>query len=468
MLPNGWPFLPVVSSRGFGMPSDPPPVPDNPSSRSATASGDETTRKPPRASGTRGRPIVAPTHPADPSTGGDLRGAARLAVDAVAGLTVLVELLHAHVARPRGTPPSASGRTRGLTAVVYAAVRGITKVAGRTIDAALARVEPFLAHRSTGPGHDAVLAALNGLIGDWLEMRANPLAIGMCLRSEGVALRLDRSALAAALPNATGRVVVFVHGLCMSDLQWARGGVDFAGALAHDLGVTPIHLRYNSGRHVSTNGREFADLMEALVRAWPVALTSIDFVTHSMGGLVARSALHHAAQHGQEWPRRVRKVVFLGTPHHGAPLERGGQRLHVLLSLSPYTEPFKRLGEIRSAGITDLRFGNLLDSDWMGQDRFASHGDARTPVALPAGVDAYAIGAVAGASVPSGRSQSVGDGLVRLDSALGRHPDPRHALSIAADHQWVALNTRHLQLQTSPEVYGRIKSWLSWPQPPAR
>lgn len=133
----------------------------------------------------------------------------------------------------------------------------------------------------------------------------NPLAIKMRLRSDGVALRLEPPPLAAALLNASSRVVVLAHGLCMGDLQWARNGADFGTALARDLGITPIHLHYNSGRHISTNGRDFAALMDALVRAWPVPLASIDLVTHSMGGLVARSALHQAVQNGQEWPGRV-------------------------------------------------------------------------------------------------------------------------------------------------------------------
>ena len=169
-------------------------------------------------------------------------------------------------------------------------------VVGGTVDTALALLEPLLAKRSTRPGYEALLAALNGVMGDWLDTRSNPLAIKMRLRCDGVALSLEPPALAAALPNASSRIVVLVHGLCMDDLQWARHGADFGAALARDLGVTPIHLHYNSGRHVSTNGREFAALMDALMRAWPVPLESIDLVTHSMGGLVARSALHQAVQ----------------------------------------------------------------------------------------------------------------------------------------------------------------------------
>ncbi len=400
--------------------------------------------------------------------GGDLRGAGRLAVEAVAGLAGLLETVHASITRLPGTPPSRPSRPTGITALVYAAARGVTHVVGGTVDTALALLEPLLAERSTRPGYEALLAALNGVMGDWLEAHSNPLAIKMSLRSDGVALQLEPAALAAALPNAGGRVVVLVHGLCMGDLQWTRHGADFGAALARDLGVTPIHLHYNSGRHISTNGREFAALMELLVQAWPVALASIDIVTHSMGGLVTRSALHQAKENAQKWPLRVGKLVFLGTPHHGAPLERSGQRLNMLLSLSPYTEPFMRLGQVRSAGITDLRFGSLLDTDWEGLDRFALRADARTPVPLPVHIQAYAIGAVTGTTADPVQARLLGDGLVPLDSALGRHPDPRYALTIPAGHQWVALGTNHMELQTSPEVYKRVKDWLSVGQPVSR
>jgi hypothetical protein len=66
------------------------------------------------------------------------------------------------------------------------------------------------------------------------------------------------------------------------------------------------------------------------------------------------------------------------------------------------------------------------------------------------------------------QAQLVGDGLVPLDSALGRHADPRYVLPIRAEHRWVALKTNHLELQTSPEVYKRVKAWLSERHPVAR
>src|SRR4030095_10668393 len=145
--------------------------------------------------------------------------------------------------------------------------------------------------------------------------------------------------------------------------------------LARELGFTPLYLHYNSGRHISTNGREFADLMEALVGQWPVPVEELVIMGHSMGGLVTRSACYYSALAGHDWLRRLRKLVFLGTPHHGAPLERGGNWIEILLGVSPSNAPFARLEKIRSAGITDLRYGNLLDEDWEGRDRFEHSAD---------------------------------------------------------------------------------------------
>jgi hypothetical protein len=391
----------------------------------------------------------------------DLRGAGRLATDAVAGLAALVEAMHANIARVPGSTPPADGRTSGITGLVYRTVRGVTRVVGGGLDLLLKELEPMLGPRGSTPGREAVLAALNGVLGDQLEARGNPLAITMRLRVGGRPLELTRDALAAALPNANGRVLVLLHGLCMNDLQWTRDEADFGAALARDLGVTPIHLHYNTGRHVSTNGAEFSALMDTLAREWPVPIEHIDLLAHSMGGLVARSALHRAAEVGHGWPAQVRKLVFLGTPHHGAPLERGGHQIDQLMAFSSYSAPLARLGQLRSAGITDLRHGSLLDSDWAGHDRFAHGHDTRTPVPLPAGIECFAMAAVVGGAPGSLPGRVLGDGLVPRDSALGRHRKAAFRLAFADDHQWVADGTSHLELQTSPAVYERVRGWLA-------
>ncbi len=406
-------------------------------------------------------PPSAPTpEPAAPSRGADLRGATRLATDATAGLANLVEAMHERIARLPGSDAALDGRTGGISGLVYKTIRGVTRVAGGSIEALLGLIAPALGHYADAAERDALVSALNGVLGDYLVASGNPLALPMELRRGGAPLVLESEALAQALPDAGPRLLVLVHGLCMNDRQWLRNGHDHGAALARDRGWTPVYLRYNSGLHISINGHALAAQLERLVAAWPTALERLAIVGHSMGGLVARSAIHAAERSGLAWPERLGDLVFLGTPHHGAPLERAGHWVDLVLGATPYAAPFARLGRVRSAGITDLRHGHVLDEDWVGRDRFARSGDRRQPLPLPAGVRCYALAASLGAQGGTIKEKLLGDGLVPLDSALGRHADPARALAFAPDRQWIAYGMNHLDLLDRAEVYERLKDWL--------
>jgi pimeloyl-ACP methyl ester carboxylesterase len=393
----------------------------------------------------------------------DLRGVSRMAIDATTGLTDLVEALHTRIARAPVSlgGPVVAGAVHGFTGLVYKSIRGVTRAVGGGIDAVLAQLGPMVGEMGSSSAREALVAALNGVLGDYLAATGNPLAIAMHLRRDGTLLELTPAGLAASIPHPSPKVIVLVHGLCMNDRQWKREGHDHGAALARDLQFTPLYLHHNSGLHISTNGRAFAELLEALVAAWPVPLEELVIVAHSMGGLVARSAYHTGTAAKHLWPRKLRKLVLLGTPHHGAPLERGGHWIDLLLEKTPYTAPFARLGKIRSAGITDLRHGTVLQEDWQGRDRFAHGGDRRRPVALPEGVRCYAIAATTAKSAGDLRSGVSGDGLVPLASALGRHDDPRLALAFPEANQWIAYDTGHLGLLNNRAVYERIRSWLA-------
>jgi hypothetical protein len=157
----------------------------------------------------------------------------------------------------------------------------------------------------------------------------------------------------------------------------------------------------------------------------------------------------------------LKKLVFIGAPHHGSPLERLGNWFETSLGISRYTSPLARLGKIRSACITDLRFGNLLDLDWEGEDRFKPMPDGRRPVPLPAGVQSYAIAAVTATQVGDLDNPLMGDGPVPLGSALGRHTQPDLDLAIPESRQWVGYGMNHWDLLSSGEVYEHIKGWLA-------
>ena len=410
-----------------------------------------------------------------PLRAGDLRGAARLATEATAGLTDLVEALHARIGRLPGQPALEDGRTRGITGLVYASIRGVTRLVGGSLDALLGAVTPWLApDAGAGSNHpaaagggspvsgaaerDALLAALNGVLGDYLVATGNPLALRMQLKHQGQVL--DLAGPATLLPR-TDRVLVQVHGLCMHDGQWLRDGHDHGAALATSAGYLPLQVHYNTGLHISLNGRELSRLLQALMAAWPAPGPKLALMGHSMGGLVARSAIHQARLAGLPWAERLDSLVTLGTPHLGAPLERAGHGVDLLLGATPYTAPLARLGRLRSAGITDLRHGHLLDEDWAGRDRFARRGTAIPLLPLPQEVRCHALATCLGEDVNDLKSRLMGDGLVPVDSALGRHADPALSLAFVPERQAVLPGLNHLDMLGSPAVAAVLQRWLA-------
>ncbi|MEO7244906.1 MAG: alpha/beta hydrolase [Rubrivivax sp.] len=389
-----------------------------------------------------------------PRAGAHLRGASRLAVDATTGLTDLVEAMHARIATLPGAAPPTEGRTRGITGLVYRSVRGVTRLVGGSLDALLALLPASVEGEGSGPRREAVIAALNGVIGDHLLRSGNPLATPMSLQAH------DPPAPAAAAEPATrqapdpGRLLVLVHGLCMSERQWMRQGHHHGLALQRDLGLTPIMLRYNSGLPIADNGAELAGHLQRLVDGWPHRIERLVLLGHSMGGLLIRSAFEQGRLARQPWTERVSELVFLGTPHHGAPLERAGHWLDLVLEGTPYAGPLARIGRVRSAGITDLRQGRVV------ADRIDDGRATHVHVPLPAGVRCLTLAASLGRLDGDLKGRRVGDGLVPLDSALGRHADPARCLAFEAGHQWIGAQMNHLDLLSHPEVYTRLRAGL--------
>ncbi len=381
----------------------------------------------------------------------DTRGAGRLLFDASTGLVDLVERMHRTIQRrpgPFGRPIVEA--TRGITGFVYGTIRGSVQLIGEGVDASLAPLEGLLPHGPSSSARDVFISVMNGLYGDYLARTRNPLSIGMHLVHDGAALDAANSAehfQHADRPAPSGRLLVLVHGLFMSVQQWTRDDQCPSASLAGSLGCTPLFLRYNSGLHIAENGRLFAELLETLVERWPCPVEEITIIGHSMGGLVARSACVSGDEQGHRWRGLLRRLVFLGTPQHGAPLERGTHGLDYVMDLSPYSAPFTRLGKARSAGIRDLRHGTITPG-------------AHRVVPLPRDVDCYAVAATLSARRSLLADRLVGDGLVPLDSALGRHADRERSLGIPKSRCWVGYEMGHLELLHRPEVYAQLRTWL--------
>ncbi|MFK7936121.1 MAG: esterase/lipase family protein [Saprospiraceae bacterium] len=399
--------------------------------------------------------------PNNKTTANYLQGISRLLTKAVLETTDIVEAMHRRVVHPPFLPSTPIQHLiTEIAGFTYNNIRRGTQLVSGGMDKLLGQCANQLGEIKSTEKRETMRSVLNGVIGDYLAEQDNPLRISMEFRAQGKSIRLNSSGIQNAYPNLTNKVLLLIHGSSMSDLQWTQQEHNHGTLLAEEFGFTPVYLHYNSGQHVSTNGQKLADQLEQFINAYPIPLEEITILAHSMGGLVTRSAVHYAQQQQRSWTQRLKKMIFLGTPHHGAPLEQMGNYLDVILNNIPYVKPFARLAKIRSAGVTDLRYGNLLDEDWTGRDVFKLTGDQRQSVPLPATVDCYSVAAIVGESANSTATQLRGDNLVGLKSALGQHKDQAKDLGFKEEHQFIVYGHNHLDLLSSQAVYSKLRTWM--------
>jgi pimeloyl-ACP methyl ester carboxylesterase len=341
---------------------------------------------------------------------------------------------------------------------IYGAVGAAFGAAGLAASVAL---RDHHAAVSTTPRGAALIAALNGLVGDRLHREGSELAETMTLRVAGEAVPPERAALAAAYPNASPRLVVFLHGLMESEFAWGRSS--YGERLARDLPCTALYVRYNTGRHISENGRSLAVLLDAVVAEWPVRVEEVALVGHSMGGLVARSACFYAAE--SRWVRQVRHVVSLGSPHLGAPLEQAVHYASAALCALPETRPLGSFLRRRSAGIRDLRHGSLVDEDWKDRHPDALMRVACHEVPLLEGATHCFVAATVTRSPKHPVARLIGDWLVLEPSASGRSRARR--IPFKTEHGMHLGGATHLALLNHPAVYERLREWLATPPAPS-
>ncbi len=400
----------------------------------------------------------------------DIRAVGDLAGEATTVLTNLVRGMHAGIAGrvfnsigPSATPTRTihDGISRAVYTRVDHGLRGVTRAAG-VVAAEIWGDETDEALESRSDSVGAAIAAVNGIYGDELSDLENPLAGAMMIRSGGKSVALTTDALTAAYPDATGRVVVFVHGWCMNEQAWSRRARDaddtrsYGERLREDLGYSPILLRYNTGLHISVNGRTLADVLELLHDRWPIPVAELVLVGHSMGGLVVRSACHYGADQEHAWTAKVSKVVCLGSPHLGADLEKGVNVASWLLAKLPETRAIAAFLNARSDGVKDLRYGACLDEDWLDADpdEFLRDRCHEAPF-LPHATYHFVSSTVG----PSLLGMIAGDHLVRSNSAAGLGKSRRIPFQPELGLTLTGLN--HFDLLNHPLVYAKLRDWLS-------
>jgi pimeloyl-ACP methyl ester carboxylesterase len=308
---------------------------------------------------------------------------------------------------------------------------------------------------------DQSLAILNGVVGDHLARSENPLATRFACMHDGLPLRLDKETFARELPFATRRVAIFVHGLMCTEEVWKLpDGSDYGTLLERDLGITPIRIRYNSGRSIVDNGSDLAAFCTRLISVYPVPIEEIILIGYSMGGLVVRSACHRAKIEERAWLSRVEKAIYIGTPHQGAPLERAGTWVTRILRAvpDPTTRLIADIGDLRSQGLRDLGHADLRHEDRTSrQERRVSIRDPRHPVPLLPEIEHYLI---AGALAESPwLALWFGDTMVPVSSATAGACFSPATLAIPPDHVQIFRSFSHLRLAHDRDVYRALRAW---------
>jgi pimeloyl-ACP methyl ester carboxylesterase len=397
----------------------------------------------------------------------EITGIGDLLGDAAGGLATQIHEMHDGIARrvwKAVGPASLPARLvhDQLAKRAYASAEQFTRSLVRGGAEAISSRQPEDSEsmQRTAIGRAAV-GALNGIWGDTLARRNNGLALEMTLRHAGRDLAPTGPELRRAYPHATGRVAVFVHGLCETDDAWMFGGprhVPYGFRLQAELGYTPLYVRYNSGLHISDNGRRLARVLDRIGQEWPTEIHELALIGHSMGGLVARSACHYAED--SQWREKVRHVFTLGSPHRGAPLERAANAATHVLSQVPETrallaKPLK----IRSVGIKDLGYGYLVDECWFEEDCDAFLRDTSREVPFLPTANHYFVCATLSKDPDALAGRLVGDLLVLKSSAWSQRRGEQLRFAIE-NYQHVGGAT-HFELLNHPAIYEQIRRWMA-------
>jgi pimeloyl-ACP methyl ester carboxylesterase len=308
-----------------------------------------------------------------------------------------------------------------------------------------------------------LLPALNGAIGDKLEKDKSELAIQMSFRENGKDIGLDELAVFKQDQGHKKDVLIFVHGLMSDEVLWQKPNEEEKGygVLLSEMNYEVLYIRYNTGRHISENGRSLTEFLETFYLKYKENINQIVLMTHSMGGLVSRSAGYYGKLVGHTWIEKLSKVYLLGVPHDGSFLEKAGHLTTVVLDhiKNFHTNLISKISNERSNGIKDLRWGFLVDEDWNQPEANNLAGVKRTIVPPLDGVEYYIIVATISEDESGIVSQYFGDGLVGKDSATGEsfyhNVENKDFLRVK-----VFSKLNHISLLSSLDVFDYIKRTL--------
>ncbi len=394
----------------------------------------------------------------------DLGAAVALAGRGVSATTTLIRDLHKAIARRAFTSAGPQAKPAQLvhdaiSTSVYATVAAASRAAATATGIAVATraaTDPSYRPLAERPRSNVAIGALNGAWGDWLDRTNSPLALKMTAHYD------------AQRTPPTSDVAVWLHGLCETEVAWRLKATEHYQdpnsthgiRLYDECGLTPVYLRYNTGLHISANGRTLDQLLTELTDNWPTTITRLTLIGHSMGGLVIRSAAVQGCDNDSPWVPLTKRVVYLGSPHLGAPLEVGAARAARALRKLPETKPLGDALAGRSVGIKDLRYGDVLDADWSQLADLDAPRPAPTNCApLLDDAEHYFIGATLAARHDTPVAKILGDALVPYASASGTNTSRSLGLDVDRGRHLGGLH--HFDLLNHPRVYAVLREWLA-------
>lgn len=326
-------------------------------------------------------------------------------------------------------------------------------------------------YRNNDESKRRLLAIINGLIGDTLAELNSPLAIQMSFREHGRDVHVADLSLPRHAPENKRHFVIFVHGLMGEDGLWQESSLwqspsiettRYGTLLEKELEVTGLYLRYNSGLHISDNGKNLNTLLQELVDLYGEIIGRITLIGYSMGGLVVRSAGYYAEKQRRNWLNKLSTVVLMSVPHEGSYVEQFNHLTSLILRTIPNipTRIVAHVIDKRSGGIKDLRYGFMVEEDWKNQNSDHLGAVQRTFVNLVPSVNYHLIAGTIAEDEMSPLALFFGDGLVSKHSAVGdafKNPVTQLTELITCK---TFPKTNHATILTNEEVYQHLKQLL--------
>ncbi len=305
-------------------------------------------------------------------------------------------------------------------------------------------------------------SALNGVMGDKLEDRKSKRAIQPNFRVKNKDVSAEDLKIEESLQKSDGKVILFIHGLMADEVLWeepTRGKKGYGPRLAEEKNYCVLYVRYNTGRHISENGRSISRLINTLASTYPNVIKSITIIAHSMGGLVIRSSCHYAGIEGHTWTKKIDRIFLIGVPNDGAFLEKLGHlTTSILRNIWNFqTKLIAKIADERSNGIKDLRWGFLVDEDWQNPNANDLVGVKRTEIPPLEGVKYFIIVGTLMENENNVISQYFGDGLVGKKSATGESSSILNSQEEAFLEYRVFPKINHISILTDDTIYEFIR-----------